>query len=312
MTFPYRELFLEYLSIERNASRLTLQAYNKDMAVFFQNFTLEDLNPHALQSYLGSPLCQSLRATTLSRRLSSLRIYCRFLLKEGYLTTDPTKNLERPKKEHILPKILSSTEIQHILMAASALPLADRLRLETMTEMMYASGMRVTELVSLKLQHIVPVLRPGAPLCLFIHGKRQKERMVPLTSAALESLKKYLTIRKVYLQGSNESPWLFPSLSCQGHLTRQRLGQLLKQLALDAGIDPARVSPHVLRHAFATHLLQGGADLRSVQMLLGHEDISTTQIYTHVVMDHLQDMVIQKHPLSKKRKPHNDTVTTDS
>jgi integrase/recombinase XerD len=239
-------------------------------------------------------------------------MYCRFLLKEGHISFDPTKGLERPKPKKNLPKILSPEEVQRLLEATHALSLQDRLRLQAMTELMYASGMRVTELVSLKVQQVLPALKEDGPSCLFIQGKRKKERMVPLTTPAIESLRKYMTIRKTYIAGKSDSPWLFPSISRQGHLTRQRLGQLIKHLALEACLDPQRVSPHVLRHAFATHLLQGGADLRAVQMLLGHEDISTTQIYTHVVVDHLQEMVAQKHPLSKKQKTPNDNRKRDA
>jgi integrase/recombinase XerD len=308
MIIPFGELFFEYLVVERNASPLTCQAYGTDLELFFQCRTLDDLTLQGIQAYMQSRACTSLKASTLGRRLSSLRVYSRFLLKEGHIRENPMKYLDAPRKTRSLPSLLSPQETQNLIQAAQALPEMDCVRLEAMTELIYGSGMRVTELVSLKLAQIRSALQEGAPACLYIQGKRGKERMVPLTPWAVERLKKYLKVRPVFLKGAKESPWLFPSTSAQGHLTRQRLGQLMKQLALEAGLDPCRVSPHVLRHAFATHLLQGGADLRSVQMLLGHEDISTTQIYTHVAINHLQELVADKHPLSKKGKHPNHTI----
>lgn len=307
MNIPYGELFTEFLQAERNASPLTVAAYERDLEIFFEKRTFQDLEVASLLTFMEEQQAANLKPTTLARRASSLRTYCRFLIQEGYLSHDPTHILERPRIGQRLPKILEEKEIQAVIQATTHLPFAERCRLEAMVELMYASGMRVSELVSLRLDQIRPLLQKQTSDRLIIKGKRGKERMVPLTEPAVQALHSYLTVRGYFLKGQKESVWLFPSTSAAGHLTRQRFGQLLKQLALMAGLEADQISPHVLRHAFATHLINGGADLRTVQMLLGHQDISTTQIYTHVMIDRLYATMAMNHPLSNTKKAFNHT-----
>jgi integrase/recombinase XerD len=204
--------------------------------------------------------------------------------------------VEAPKKGRSLPKILSREEMDRLIAAAATKDGAQGLRLACMVELAYASGMRISELTGLTLAALA-----RDPAYLIVKGKGGKERLAPLNAAARGAVKAYLEVRPGFLpKGDKANPWLFPSRGKAGRLTPRRFAQLLDEAAADAGIDPARVSPHVLRHAFATHLLEGGADLRVVQKLLGHADIATTQIYTHVAGDRLREVVATKHPLAKK------------
>ena len=220
-----------------------------------------------------------------------------FLIAEEICKEDPTSLLSRPKKHKPLPKILTEEEIILLLEAAAADASAEGDRLEALLEILYASGLRVSELISLEHDAVLQ-----AEETLIVKGKGDKERMVPLSSYAIKALEKYLKVRREFVPHQGASRWLFPSYGKSGHLTRQRFGQLLKGLAVQAGLDPDRISPHVIRHAFATHLLNGGADLVSVQNMLGHADISTTQIYTHVMHQKLQQVIQECHPLSQKKK----------
>jgi integrase/recombinase XerD len=199
-----------------------------------------------------------------------------------------------------LPKVLTSDEVTALFEAAELMEGPKGLRMMAMLEILYSAGLRVSELVGLPLG----ALRKGERL-LIIRGKGDKERMAPLTSRAVEAAEAYLSCRETFLEANGEkaksSPWFFPSRGKSGHITAARFAQMLKDLAVEAGVPPSKVSPHVLRHAFATHLLEGGADLRSVQQMLGHADITTTQIYTHVAQDRLKDLVFSKHPLAKKQ-----------
>jgi integrase/recombinase XerD len=232
---------------------------------------------------------------TAARRLSALRQFHRFLNGEGVRPDDPTAALDSPRQGRPLPKYLSEAEVDALLVASRARPGPDGVRLVALLELLYATGLRVSELVGLPLAAIARDRR-----LLSVRGKGNKERLVPLSEPAREALAAWLPLRQAALGPGSMSRWLFPSRSRQGHLTRHRFGQLLKELAIAAGLDPAKVSPHVLRHAFATHLLAHGADLRSVQRLLGHADISTTQIYTHVLEDRLRALVHEHHPLAKQ------------
>jgi integrase/recombinase XerD len=295
------ESFLEMMAAERGAAANTLAAYRRD---------LEDFAAHAgkrghgaaaassddLRAYLAALDASGMSARTQARRLSALRQFHRFLLDEGVRGDDPTAILDAPKLGRPLPKVLSEKEVGRLIDAASKRGGLEGTRLIVLLELIYGTGLRVSELVGLP----VSALRRDAPV-LLVRGKGDKERLVPLTKAAVEAVAAYRSERD-RLPASKGSPWLFPSRGRSGHLTRQRFAQSLKEIAVATGIDPRRLSPHVLRHAFATHLIDRGADLRSVQQMLGHADIATTQIYTHVAQDRLGRLVSERHPLSRRRR----------
>jgi integrase/recombinase XerD len=218
------------------------------------------------------------------------------VLGEGWRTDDPSRRVEAPRQGRPLPKVLSRDEVERLIAAAAAKDGGQGLRLAALVELTYASGMRVSEVMGLPLTALA-----RDPAYLIVKGKGGKERLAPLNDAARTAVKAWLAVRKDFLpKGDAANPWLFPSRGKAGRLTPRRFSQLLEEAAIAAGIDPAKVSPHVLRHAFATHLLEGGADLRVVQTLLGHADIATTQIYTHVAGDRLAEVVKTKHPLARK------------
>ncbi|MBP9692272.1 MAG: site-specific tyrosine recombinase XerD [Alphaproteobacteria bacterium] len=292
--------FLEMMAAERGAARSTLSAYEADLKDFFSFIKTHDpalITLKNIQDYLV--LQKNLSVSTVARRISCLRQFYKFLMSEGYITENPTSLLEAPRQQRKLPIVLSETDVNRLLEGAKAWGGAEGQRLSALLEILYATGFRVSELVSLPLTTAIGVLKSEKPL-LIVRGKGNKDRVVPLTPAALEKLKNYLGSRKSFLPKGKESPWLFPSSSRIGHLTRQRFGQLLKELALKVDLNPALLSPHTVRHAFATHLLRHGANLLVVQKLLGHSDISTTKIYTHVAQDDLTEMVEAYHPLAKK------------
>ncbi len=246
-----------------------------------------------MRGWLGQLSNAGLPNATMARRLSAVRQLHRFLFLEGARPDDPTQTVEGPRRRRPLPRLLDQAEIEALIEAAGARADAQGLRLLACLELLYASGLRVSELVTLPLSALAPDRR-----FLIVLGKGGKERMVPIGRAARSALEAYLAVRDRFLAGRPKGrPYLFPSRARAGHLTRQRLAQLLKALAPAAGIDPARISPHVLRHAFASHLLAGGADLRALQTLLGHADIATTQIYTHVQGARLAAAVRAHHPL---------------
>jgi integrase/recombinase XerD len=249
----------------------------------------------ALEAWFTDLSRRGLSAATAARRRASVRQFYRFSLGEGWRADDPSRRLDAPKQGRSLPKTLSRDEIEALLTAAGAADSAAGLRLIALVEMAYASGLRVSELLALKVEAV-----HRDPAYLIVRGKGGKERLAPLNTAAREAIKVWLDARDAARKpNTSDSAWLFPSHGKTGHLTPRRFAQLLDQAAVMAGIDPARVSPHILRHAFATHLLEGGADLRVVQTLLGHADISTTQIYTHVAVDRLSQVVHANHPLAK-------------
>lgn len=296
---PQIEAFLEMMAVERDASPHTLSAYGRDLAdaeTWLNDAGgLMNAPQEALEAWFADLSRRGLSAATAARRRASVRQFYRFALGEGWRTDDPSRRLDAPKQGRSLPKTLSRDEIEALLTAAGAADSTAGLRLIALVEMAYASGLRVSELLALKVEAV-----RRDPAYLIVRGKGGKERLAPLNTAAREAIKAWLDARDAARKPNTpDSAWLFPSHGKTGHLTPRRFAQLLDQAAVMAGIDPARVSPHVLRHAFATHLLEGGADLRVVQTLLGHADISTTQIYTHVAVDRLSQVVHANHPLAK-------------
>lgn len=296
---PQIEAFLEMMAVERDASPHTLAAYGRDLAdaeaALSSDGGLIQAPAEAVEAWFADLSRRGLSAATAARRRSSVRQFYRFALAEGWRTDDPSRRLDAPKQGRPLPKSLSRDEIDRLLAAAAARDAAAGLRLVALVELAYASGLRVSELLGLKVEAV-----RRDPAYLIVRGKGGKERLAPLNPAARTALKAWLTARDARRKPeAPDSPWLFPSSSRSGHLTPRRFAQLLDEAAVTAGLDPARVSPHVLRHAFATHLLEGGADLRVVQTLLGHADIATTQIYTHVATDRLAQVVQQNHPLAR-------------
>ena len=304
------ETFLEMLAAERGAAANTLQAYRRDLEDFLAFMdrrakSLAAAGQGDIGAYLRSLSESGLAPTSRARRLSAIRQLFKFLVGEGVVSEDPVQGFAGPKQGRPLPKTLSVAEVDRLIETArrriDATTGRDRfraLRLYALIEMLYATGMRVSELVTLPRSVLA-----GDGRVLLIKGKGGRERIVPLNGAAQAALDRYLSVGfEDGVAPMLRTKWLFASRGAEGHLTRQRLGQELKELAADAGLDPERVSPHVLRHAFASHLLDRGADLRSVQQLLGHADISTTQIYTHVLEERLKQLVFEHHPLAAKRR----------
>jgi len=296
-------LFLDMLAAERGAGKNTLSAYAHDLndlsaGLGASGSAIATATTDALRRYLGGLTKRGLKAVSVARRLSALRQLYRFLYAEGHRGEDPAAVIEGPRRGRGLPKILSVAEVDQLLACAHARASEDvaplqhlrALRLVCLLEVLYASGLRVSELIALP----ASATRQDRRM-LVVRGKGNRERLVPLNAAAREAMRTYLAALD---DERRAAKWLFPSFGESGHLTRQHAARELKELAVDAGVPPARVSPHVLRHAFASHLLQNGADLRVVQTLLGHADISTTQIYTHVLEERLKSLVRDLHPLA--------------
>lgn len=302
------ESFLEMMSAERGASINTLSAYRRDLLDFSghresRGAAARTASRDDIKAYLAVLSRSGVTGSTQARRLSALRQFFAFLYSEGIRKDDPTDAIEAPRRQRPLPRTLSLDDMNALIEAArkAAAKSADGLRLSCMLEMLYASGLRVSELVTLPL--LAARARDGF---LLVRGKGQKERLAPLNRAARQAIADYLNVREEFLPAgarrAHAERFLFPSRSAEGHITRRRCHQMLKGLAIAANLDPDKLSPHVLRHAFATHLVEGGADLRSVQTMLGHADIATTQIYTHVAKDRLTQVVEAAHPLSKRGK----------
>jgi len=298
------ELFLDMLAAERGAGKNTLDAYRNDLADLGAHLraagaTIAAATTDDLRGFLAALAERGFKASSLARRLSAVRQLYRFLYAEGKRSDDPAAVLEGPKRGRALPKVLSIAEVDALLAQArddmedGEAPPAKRLRaarLLCLLEVVYATGLRVSELVALPASAAKRDQR-----MLVVRGKGGKERLVPLNQAAKRAMADYLKLRG---EDGHDSKWLFPSFGETGHLTRQHFARELKTLGAACGIAPARLSPHVLRHAFASHLLHNGADLRVVQTLLGHADISTTQIYTHVLEERLKALVRDLHPLA--------------
>ena len=299
------ELFLEMLLSERGAAAHTVDGYRRDIEQFrlsqlARGSDLAGADAAALRRYLSEISLSGLAPRTAARRLSALRQFYRFLQAEDLRADDPTATIEGPRLGRPLPKILSQDQVALLLAAArarvaaetdSTRAQADAIRLLAMVELLYATGLRVSELVELPFENVVEGRK-----CLLVRGKGGKERIVPVGEPAEAALAEYVRLRDEHVGNAGCSKWLFPSRG--GHLTRHRFAQILKKLAIEAGLPPEKVSPNVLRHAFASHLLANGADLRAVQKMLGHADISTTQIYTHILDDRLKAVVRDHHPLA--------------
>ncbi len=309
--------FLAMLSAERGASPNTLESYQRDLNRYndflIENTTqlnssspIQEATSNEVKAYLSHLKANGLASASRARQLSALRQFYKFLLSERLIKENPAAQIDTPKQKRALPKLMSTKDVETLLKAAkqecetkSGYSKFQAIRLNCLLELLYATGMRVTELVSLP----YAVLN-GDERLFTIKGKGGRERLVPLNSSARAALIDYLdSLDLEKVPNTKKKPkWLFPSNSKEGHLTRQRFGQELKELASKAGLRSDKISPHVLRHAFASHLLERGADLRAVQQLLGHADISTTEIYTHVLEERLKKLVEAHHPLAKSKK----------
>lgn len=283
----YIDLFLESLIAEKGRSLKTYQSYLNDLTNIQNELgNLEKLDEKELQKYFSN---LKLKPNSISRKISSIREFYKFLISEKIIIENPAKYLELPKKQKTLPKFLTKEEIDMLI--SNAGDVKNSLRLKTMIELLYASGIRVSELCEIQLKSIMKDR-------ILIHGKGSKERIVPIHNKAQETIEKWIKLSK---EKYPNSKYLFPSIGSSGHITRDAFFKLLKKCAILSGIDPNRVSPHVLRHSFASHLLSGGANLRVIQTILGHEDISTTQIYTHLDSKKLENTLKKHHPLAKKQ-----------
>ena len=291
------ESFLDMMGAERGAGANTLAAYRRDLLDFAGHADPAKASREEVRAFLAGLSSSGMAASTQARKLSALRQFYGFLYTEGIRGDDPTQTIAAPQARRPLPKILSGADLEKMLAAAAEDTSPEGLRLTLIVEMLYGGGLRVSELAGMTLAAV----RAPANF-LRVTGKGNKERLSPLSPAAREALDAYLQVREKFVpEHDKNNRYLFASRGEGGFLTRRRFHQLLKGLAIKAGLDPAKVSPHVLRHAFATHLVEGGADLRSVQTLLGHADIATTQIYTHVARDHLTQVVTAAHPLGRAK-----------
>lgn len=303
------EQFLEMMVSERISASDTVAAYRRDLLGFLgycldEKLRITRISREGVEAFISSLHKSGISAQTIARKLSVLRQFFSFLYSENYRGDDPTITIDSPKIPKKLPATLSQDDIFTLLGAARTDNSAKGIRLQAMLELMYGAGLRVSELVSLKLAALQ--IREGGTNIdvdfIIIKGKGNKERLVPLNDKVRAAMSRYLEIRRQFLGEQKSSLWLFPYHRAVGYITRQQFGVMLKELAVQANIDPQKFSPHTLRHSFATHLLEGGADLRVIQELLGHSDVSTTQIYTHVAGSRLNKLVQEHHPLGKKRK----------
>ncbi len=286
------DAFLEMQLAERGASSNTIEAYRRDLQgledfLKTQNTTLVLAKNQNLKDYLAFLVQRHYSLKTQSRHLSCIREFYRFLYSENTIKQNPTDYLDSPKTQKSLPKYLSEEDVFALIQNA------DEIRLHTLLEVLYASGMRVSELVGLPIDAVAREKKH-----IFVTGKGNKERIVPLNEKACAALEKWLKNREIIYPRADKNKWLFPAKSKSGHLTRGAFFKELKKLALKIGLDPAKVSPHVFRHSFASHLIAHEADLRSVQKLLGHADIATTEIYTHILPDRLKKVIEKSHPLA--------------
>lgn len=308
MSAPLLEAYLEMLIAERGLSQNTLMAYQRDLSDFFHFITHknlpkpEQITTEQIKSYFAYLYDKKCVESSVARKLSALKSFFQFLQSEQYRSDNPVQAIDRPKTERKLPTLLTEKDILELLKAAGEDKSPEGIRLYCLLETLYATGLRVSELVELPLS----VYQPQQPF-LIVTGKGDKERIVPLTPQAQDSLKVYLKIRPHFLPVTNnkDSLWLFPDGKKGLPIRRQKFALALKNLSAEIGLNPENISPHTVRHAFATHLLKNGADLKSLQQLLGHADISTTQIYTHLANEHLKETVETFHPLQDKKQNKN-------
>ena len=294
------ENFLEVLASEKGLAVNTRTSYKNDIFQFLvflekNKIKINEITPIDIEKFTSKFTTQGLEKSTISRKMSALSHFFIFLLEENIIKSNPIHELDLPKQIKKLPKILSVDQVEKLINSSREDQSVNGIRLNTMIEILYATGIRVSELVEMKLSATY-----AEKNFLLIQGKGNKERLVPISKNTEDRIKDYLKIRNEFINNDTESKWLFPSKqSSKGHITRQRFNQLLQILCERVNLNNIRISPHKLRHAFATHLLANGVDLRSLQQMLGHADISTTQIYTHVLKDRLKKLVSDNHPLSK-------------
>ncbi len=298
---PHVGAFLEMITAERGVAANTEAAYAGDLERFCaflqrRGEAVEGADTAAIRAFLAERAKAGVAATSSARTLSALRQFYRFLVLEGVREDDPSAAIDSPRRGRPLPRILSEDQVEALLAVAHRRTGARGVRLAALVELLYATGLRVSELVGLPLSAL-----SRDRTIVVVRGKGGKERMVPVSEPAQAAIGRWLPERARFISGGGASKWMFPSRSADGHLTRRQFAVLLKALAVEAGIDPHTVSPHVLRHAFASHLLAHDADLRSTQQMLGHADISTTQIYTHVLDERLKSLVRTHHPLAAAR-----------
>lgn len=302
------------LAAERGASKNTIDAYRRDLLDFTSfcaqkaiPLEIEKISHKAIEDYANSLGERGFSEGTTSRRRAALRQFFKFCQSENYIEIDPSARWEGPKTQRPLPKVISGDQIELLFSALGELDNIEAPRAKAMLELIYGAGLRVTELVSLELARLpIPQIMAGEARAFVIKGKGNKERLVPLGSMAQAAIKEWLIVREAslpngYAVKDRAAKYLFPANTKEGHFGRRQFARLLDKLGAAAGIDLNSLSPHVLRHAFATHLLEGGADLRAVQSMLGHADIATTQIYTHVTQSKLRNIIETKHPMSKNK-----------
>lgn len=301
------EAFIDALAAERGIGRNSREAYFRDTKEFIefaeeQGFNILSLSVDNSGRYLTELFNKSLSARSIARKLSTLRSFYDYIVSENLYNTNPFKSLSPPKYSKPLPNILQVEEIEKIISTISGEESPENIRLYAMIQLLYATGMRVTELVSLKLANINVSYKEEVKPYFTVEGKGKKERIVIAGKSALDALERYIKVREYFIKGKKSEAYLFSSNSKEGYMTRQNFAILLKKAAFEAGIDESRVSPHVLRHSFASHMLARGANLRVIQELLGHSDISTTQVYTHIDNEQLKEIVEIHHPVNYWRK----------
>jgi integrase/recombinase XerD len=299
---------MEMMRVERNAANNTCISYKNDLDDFLAfckkyKKTIDKVQNEEIREYIIYLSKEKLDTKTIARRISALRRFFQFLFTENIISDNPALNIDLPKTSKTLPGVLNEQEVDNLIKTCYQDASPEGLRLTALLEILYASGMRVSELVTLKISDVQTKNNNNEiKSYIIVKGKGNKERLVVIHDKAIIALQEYLKNISIFTDNKNEK-WLFPSkISSEGHITRQYFGKLLKKLAIDSGVDPSKLSPHKIRHSFATHLLNHGADLRVIQELLGHKDIGTTQIYTHVSNEQLKSVVYKLHPLARNKK----------
>lgn len=305
MVGQYKDIFLEMMSAEKGVSQNTLSAYENDLNQFFLFIEQDSASipdKQEIEKYLQNMYEQGFTPKTVARKLSTLRDFFKFLYAEKIIDTIPTIGIISPKQEKLLPNYLSIKDIKKLIDTAKKINSPKMIRLSTMIELMYSSGLRVSELISLPENAINYEKK-----LIYVKGKGEKERIVPIASSAMKAVQNYDSIRGCFIKKNKTSDWLFPSIKSEsGHITRDTFFKELKRLAISCEIPYNKISPHTLRHSFATHLIGNGADLRSVQKMLGHENITTTEIYTHISSQKLLNVINTNHPLACFKEKFND------